>query len=80
MMNVRNEPVHVMACVVKRETPPPYGGGNFVSFNMEKVYQNRNNIGWRGSVMPVAETIFGPLSQTHFSKSEFKDGFKFCFT
>ena len=34
------EPVHGMAGVVKRETPP-YGGGNFVSFNMEKAYQFR---------------------------------------
>jgi len=33
------------------------------------------------SVTPVAASIFGPLSQTHFSKSEFKNGqiSKSCF-
>jgi len=44
-MNVQNQPVHVMACVVKREIPPHVemacGDGNFVSFNVEKAYQNR---------------------------------------
>jgi len=42
-MNVRNEPAHVMACVFKRETHP-HGGENFVSFNMEKAYQNWEEI------------------------------------
>ena len=37
-INVGNEPLHVMACVVKRETPPN-GIGYFVTFNMEKAYQ-----------------------------------------
>jgi len=33
-MNVRNEPVHDIACVVKCETPPVWSpGGNFVSFD-----------------------------------------------
>jgi len=40
-MNVRNAPVHDMACVVKRE-PFPYGGGNFASFNIEKA--NEENV------------------------------------
>ena len=37
-MNVRNEPLHDMACVLKRGNPPNEGG-NFVSLNMEKGYQ-----------------------------------------
>jgi len=37
-MNVRNAPLHNMACVEKCEIPPNRGG-NFVSFNMEKEFQ-----------------------------------------
>ena len=32
-MNVRNEPLHVMAC--ETWDPPPNGGGNIVSINKE---------------------------------------------
>jgi hypothetical protein len=39
-MNVRNEPVQEIFCVVNVR-PPPYGGGNFVSLNIEKAYQFR---------------------------------------
>ena len=39
-INVRNEPVQEMFCVVKCE-PPPYWGGNSLSFNIEKAYQFR---------------------------------------
>jgi len=35
MMNVRNEPLHDVACVLKRSSPP-VGGGDFVSFNIKK--------------------------------------------
>ena len=34
-MNVRDDPLHKMAWVVKRETPPK-GGGFFLNFNIEK--------------------------------------------
>jgi len=46
-MNVRNAPVHDMACVMKSDLPPVWrwkfceGGGNFVSFSMEKSNQFR---------------------------------------
>jgi len=42
-MNVRNEPVQEMFCVVKSETPrmEVETCGNFVSFNIEKAYQIR---------------------------------------
>jgi len=37
-MNMRNEPFHDMACVVKRETPPK-GGGYFMNSNIGKACQ-----------------------------------------
>jgi len=36
-MDVQNEPLHDMACVIKRGTPPNEGG-NFVSLILEKAY------------------------------------------
>jgi len=39
-MNVRNEPVQEIFRV-KMWNPPPYGGGNFVNFNIEKACQFR---------------------------------------
>jgi len=48
-MKVRNEPLHDMGNVVKREIPPNTGG-NFVSFKTEKrrSVSEMNLIGWRG--------------------------------
>jgi len=37
MMNVRNKHLHDVACVQNVE-PPKVGGGDFVSFNIEKAY------------------------------------------
>jgi len=37
-MNVRNELFHDLAYVINGKTPS-YGGGNFVSFNIQKAYQ-----------------------------------------
>ena len=52
-MNMRNEPLHVMACVVKRGTPPNRSG-NFaaVSFKHKKrpFSPGANLVLWRGSV------------------------------
>ena len=42
-MNVRNEPDHVMACVVKREDPP-HMGLKIYEFQHEKAYQFREYI------------------------------------
>ena len=49
-MNVRNEPVHVMACVVKRETTPIWRW-RLCEFQHGKSISESgiNNIGWRGS-------------------------------
>ena len=58
-----------------RKKPPPRGGFLFTMFPDQKP-------GGRGPPLtPVAGSIFGPLSHTHLSKSEFKNGLisKSCF-
>ena len=48
-MNVRNEPLHDMPCVLlllENVKPPPNGGRNFVSFNMENDISFGNNFDW----------------------------------
>jgi len=48
-MNVRNEPLHDMACVVKRY-PPRYAEGNFVSLYKKDIsFENKSD--WVEGVM-----------------------------
>ena len=73
-MNVRNEPVNVMACVVKRETPPIWRWKLWESQHGKSISESGiNQIGWRGFTT-VAGSISGPLFHTHFSKRDYKNG------
>ena len=58
-MNVRNEPLHDMPCVLlllENVKPPPNGGGNFVSFNMEHDMSFGNNVDWVEGVTNIKLT------------------------
>jgi len=55
-MNVRNDPVRVMACVVKRETPPTWRW-KLCEFQHGKGI-SESGINWVEAVKPLHETKF----------------------
>jgi len=63
-MNVRIEPVHVMACVVKRETPPIWRW-KLGEFQHGKSISASGiiNIGWRGLVPSTQCYLFLVINQ-----------------